>query len=121
MRRRTFLGALAAATAGVFLTSPLAAAVSQAPRGPRLGSPTDARRIAQVFLRHHPDQAPRPVLAAGLGCSGDAAWETLCDALAEARRADFRAGRTLVVDGWLIAEAEARLCALSMIEGGGAC
>lgn len=131
MRRRTFLGGLGATALSTVLASPLPAAPPPAtssrkappPHRPGSGASSlpGAARIARRYLELHPDQASRTALAAGLGCSAEADWEALGAALGPARQADFRAGRTLLVDGWVVADAEARLCALMTLEGGLPC
>lgn len=124
MRRRTFLGGLGATALCTVLASPALASggLAAVPR-PRFqgDSLPAAHRIARHYLARHPGQASRPALLHGLGCAADAGWESVGAALGPARQADFRAGRTLVVDGWLVAEAEARVCVLMVLEGGGAC
>lgn len=124
MRRRTFLrGASAAAAWAAIAPAFSTATYSKSPASPFMPLAADgARRIGEHFLAHHPDQCSRPALVAGLGCSPDAGWRDACQAFGPARQADFRAGRTLTVDGWLVAEAEGRLCALLLcVEGGTAC
>lgn len=121
MRRRIFLGGLGATALCTVLASPLSAASMASVQGSRPSSLPGAARIARRYLDLHPEQASRGALTAGLGCSADAGWDALGAALGPARRADFRAGRTLLVDGWVVADAEARLCALMVLEGGPAC
>ncbi len=123
MRRRTFLrGATAAATCALMAPA-LSAPASAALASPFRPLASDAaRRIGEHYLARNPDQRSHRALVAGLGCSAGAGWREACDAFGAARQADFRAGRTLTVDGWLVAEAEGRLCALLLCaEGGGGC
>ncbi|KJS34482.1 MAG: hypothetical protein VR70_17480 [Rhodospirillaceae bacterium BRH_c57] len=119
MRRRTFLHGATAAAALAFV-APIVSTPS-AVLAASFSSPA-ARRIGEHYLTHHPDQRNRGALIAGLGCAPGAGWRDICHAFGPARQADFRAGRTLTVDGWLVAEAEGRLCALLLcVEGGVGC
>lgn len=121
MRRRIFLGGLGATALCSVLASPLPAASLPLPSRRRLPDLPGVARIGRRYLELHPEDASRAALAGRLGCAAGAGWEALGAALGPARQADFRAGRTLLVDGWVVAEAEARLCALLTLGGGPAC
>lgn len=82
--------------------------------------PDSARRIGAAYLRLHPQEADAASLrrsfasapggAAGsleaMGAGEFAGW------IRDRRRGDFRDGRTVAVDGWILSITEARLCAL---------
>ena len=78
---------------------------------PRLDSAAAAgRRVWQRRLlgREEAELFARDLLsAAGRGAGAAAAY------VHTARRLDFAAGRTVVVDGWVVARTEALLCALA--------
>jgi hypothetical protein len=87
------------------------------------GRPASAARIGRAYLRDHPDQASltRLVEALAAGWPGGAAQlERLSTAQLRRRldrtiRADFAAGRTVRVEGWVLAESEARLFGLTTL------
>ena len=76
-----------------------------------------ARVVGRRYLAVNPGEASRPVLLDRLGPLAPApdrpveprVWR---HRLIVARTADFAAGDTVLVDGWLLARSEARLCAL---------
>lgn len=113
MRRRRFLGLAAGAAAGAVAVGvpPLAwSAVDGQAFRPALASLlTDAevRRVGRTYLMDHPAEANVDALRRTV-LGGDAAGEG-DDAPA---RSDFENGRTVVVDGWVLAQTEARQCAL---------
>ncbi len=82
-----------------------------------------ARRIGRAYLRAHPAEARIEALVAGLtaGRGGEPPWagragsRALRARLQEQIRADFAAGRTVGVRGWVLAESEARLFALAAL------
>ena len=76
-----------------------------------------AARVGRAYLRAHPDEASLNRLLERLAAGwpgGAAQIERLSDAQLRRRlrrkiRADFAAGRTVRVQGWVLAESEARL------------
>jgi hypothetical protein len=118
--RRGLLAAGVASLAGLALgasTTPGgAAAVARDALAVLVPDPGAGAGVAAAYLRRVPD-APARLRAlrdrlAGLGTPGDArAW------LAAARRDDFAAGEVLVLDGWVLARAEAELLALAAALG----
>lgn len=65
-----------------------------------------AERDANDLLRHLPE------MAAGFD-AGSA--DEIREALEERRKADFIGGDTVLLDGWIVARTEARLCALAAL------
>jgi len=85
--------------------------------------PVSAARIGRVYLRDHPHEASLERLMHGLAAGwpgGAARIERLSNAQLRRRlhrkiRADFAAGRTVRVQGWVLAESEARLFGLTTL------
>jgi hypothetical protein len=99
---------------------PLAEAVAAA-----YADPEAARRVGAAWLAVHPDAGdPAALLAAVVGdvavarelaaADPGALW----DALRRCHRADFEAGRTTRVAGWVLSQTEARLCAWLQLRSG---
>jgi len=126
--RRGFLtGALGVVTAG--LVSMLGVGVycsrredlaGWGERGPdrlarALRDPAGARRIGVLYLERHPEEADPTLLEAriaeGAELDGVRCPTTAATALAAAGRRDFREGRTVQVEGWVLGRTELRLCA----------
>jgi DNA-binding IclR family transcriptional regulator len=107
-RRAMLLAGLAAA-----LVRPARAAPSHLPAG-YFRHPASARAIGRAYLAAVPAEADAARIAAllALGPASGASPAALRRRMAARLRADFAAGRTIVLDGWLLAESEARLCAL---------
>jgi hypothetical protein len=114
--RRGLLAGAAAGLAVGALATPGGAATARDTLALLVPDPGAAAGIAAAYLRRVPD-APARLGAlrdrlAGLDHPGDArAW------LAAARRDDFAAGEVLVLDGWVLARAEAELLALAAALG----
>jgi hypothetical protein len=95
--------------------SPLRAIVPEALRG------SGIRAVGEAYLRERPGDRGAAVLARLL--RRRAAWREPLDSpdvpgvLAAESRADFRAGRTVHVDGWVLSETEARAAALAARPG----
>ncbi|WP_428487582.1 hypothetical protein [Rhodopila sp.] len=74
------------------------------------------RRLGRQYLNIHPEEADIGLLAASLCAGADRCWPDGPAAVrrnvAERRAADFTAGRITHLDGWLLAQTEARACAL---------
>ena len=85
--------------------------------------PVSAARVGRVYLRDHPDEASLDRLLQRLAAGwpgGAAQIERLSNGQLRRRlqrkiRADFAAGRTVRVQGWVLAESEARLFALTTL------
>jgi hypothetical protein len=114
------LGALAAlpATRGLLLVADTVWPAPLDERIARLFSDREsARRIGVAYLAAYPGEASRSHLIERLGAvdragGGSPSGDELRRRIDEARRADFAAGRIVRVDGWVLAETEARCCAL---------
>jgi hypothetical protein len=77
-----------------------------------------ARAIGRRYLAEHPDEADAGRLARRLFGGDGAAPVTgtaLRHAVDAARGRDFAQGDTVLIDGWLLARSEARLCALALL------
>jgi hypothetical protein len=85
--------------------------------------PASAARVGRAYLRDHPHEAALERLVQGLasGWPGGAAQIERLSAgqlrrgLHRKIRADFAAGRTVRVEGWVLAESEARLFGLATL------
>jgi hypothetical protein len=72
----------------------------------------EAARLGQLVLVHDRDAAAAgEALVATLDAEANGDSESMRDAFFERRRADFAALDTVVVDGWVLARAEAEICA----------
>lgn len=118
MLRRHFLAMLplapailpAGAEARAAGYSPLASLVADLPAAHRLG---------RAYLGVAAERCPRTIdraLQARLAATGhDGSRNGLSRAVGTAISEDFAASRTVLVDGWLLAETECRLCALTAL------
>ena len=108
MNRRTLLGAMGAS----FLLSTL-----------RLGWLPDAvraskdasgamRRAGRIYLKENPEEADIGRLRRLAGIQGPILAPDWTYRFGNLRRAEFEAGNTVIIDGWILAKYEARLCAL---------
>jgi hypothetical protein len=120
LSRRSFL-LFAGAAGGTALWAPnLATILDPLGRGVAEDSERAARRLGGFYLARHPEEADTAALeralfgTAGNGWDGGRAAQTW----AAACRADFRAERLVVLDGWWLARSEARLCALLHLDAG---
>ncbi len=77
----------------------------------------DVAAVGDFYANSHPWKCDADFLATAFGrhMANDADVATLREALAARRREDFRLGRTVVLDGWVLAEAEAAACALAAL------
>jgi hypothetical protein len=109
MNRRDFLLVTAAAalarSAAVALDESTGVALGRPALLPALGA-DGVRAIGRRHRARVPAAADRRALRDGVRALGTRA--TVADLVA----ADFAAGRTVVVDGWVLAASEARQCAL---------
>lgn len=104
--------------------APLSGQGAVARRLPRLlGHPDSARVVGRAYLRLVPAEA-RPELLAkliveqlpeGEHTAAAVADGELRERLLDGVREDFRDGKTVELDGWLLSRTEARLCALVVL------
>jgi len=85
-----------------------------------LSRPDSAATVGRAYLRLRPDEAEADLLVRLLAqsLSGPADLDDeakLRRAMARSLSADFDQGRLVNVSGWLLAETEARLCALAAL------
>jgi len=122
--RRVLLAALASVLASPVLAwaIPSGAARSNRIRAERLLSDLGgAKAIGARYLALAPQESAPGFLAAclfpadGAGTCGEADPDRLRRALDDRRRRDFAAGDTVLIDGWILARTEARLCALTTL------
>lgn len=121
--RRDVLLALGGALAVVASAAPQARGHIASWRDPSPGvfrHPDSARRVGAAYLRERPHEADAERLRALLveslplpdrKMAGPAARR----AFAAAQRQDFADRRTVLVQGWLLSQTEARLCALAAL------
>lgn len=120
-RRRTVVSALA--LAAVMAALPGAGAghrlLAQAPGAFGLWrNRAAARAIGRRYLTVRPEEADAAYLARQLFGEDGAtprSFAEMRDAVGAARDRDFAQGDTVLVDGWLLARSEARLCALCVL------
>lgn len=76
-----------------------------------------ARRVGRDYLAAHPHEADAARLSALIEAAlgPDSGPVGTHRALRRAVRADMLAGRSVLVDGWVLAATEARLCALACL------
>lgn len=80
-----------------------------------------ARRIGERYLAANAEERDPEALAARLpaGCAAPARTRrdmaAVRAALGEQRARDFATGDTVIVDGWILARSEARLCAFAAL------
>jgi hypothetical protein len=76
--------------------------------------PASARAIGRAYIAAAPEEVDPGRLATLLGMrpGSDEPVDALRWRIGARVRADFAAGRTVELEGWLLAESEARLCAL---------
>jgi len=76
---------------------------------------TALRRLGAIYLVAHPEERSRALLSHLLIAGHDG---TIPSRLLSAVARDWSGNHVVVVDGWLLARAEARLCALLHLEQG---
>jgi hypothetical protein len=80
-----------------------------------------AQRLGRAYLAAHPDEDAPRLLDRLIHLDRNRSWwkgiDDLGRALAAACSSDFGAGRVVRVEGWVLAETEARACALVAIRG----
>lgn len=131
MRRRTFLIAAAGLGASLAWRS-----VSSWPFLPASSSPSQrlagllahtesARVVGREYLRAIPAEGSRAALTTRIAARLPGGLETvetasdrrLRELLLRATLADFEHERTVLLDGWVLSQTEARLCALAAMAG----
>jgi len=114
LHRRDVLLALGALALGGALGPRGAAAPADLPErdlASRLRNPDAARELGNRYLGLHPEERDLAFLrAATLARAGEGAPSI--DALHARCRDDFQRGDTVVIDRWVLARTEGRLCAL---------
>ena len=115
IRRRKLLAILAGLAPLHFVP---AAAFTRAARGTG-GRPISfsVRRLGEAYLRERPDEADRTLLLKelGPGLENIAGISDLTKRFRARIGEDFAAGRTIILDGWMLSETECRLCALQLL------
>ena len=104
---------------GVYCSRREDLAAADAPGPDRLAralrDPVGARRVGALYLERHPEEADPALLEARIAedveLQGVRCATTAAAALATAGRRDFREGRTVQVEGWVLGRTELRLCA----------
>jgi hypothetical protein len=76
---------------------------------------TVLRRLGDIYLLAHPEERSRALLSDLLIAGDDG---SIPSQLLSAVARDWSGNHVVVVDGWLLARTEARLCALLHLEGG---
>lgn len=75
-----------------------------------------AKRVGELYLQEHPEEADPSVLLARIfevvDPEAPRCRATGLSALREASRRDFREGRTVQLEGWMMGLTELRVCAL---------
>ena len=115
MNRRRFLALSATVAASMATTACASGADAAALANPDLLSalgPDAVRRVGQRYRENVPRERDAPALEAAIGDSRPWAARLSHSTLTDQVRDDFEAGRTVVVDGWLLSVTEARQCAL---------
>ena len=90
-----------------------------------LGESPGARQLGAAYLVRYPDEADIETLVSALVADMKAAplladSPRLWQLLQRRVRADFRQGRLVRLDGWVLSQTELRLCALAELGAGGA-
>lgn len=83
-----------------------------------LQDPAAARLIGDRLRNRLSGPIEREQLLASTGLDGAWSASHMREALAETREGDFAAGRTVEIDGWILARCEAALCLLLSIDRG---
>jgi hypothetical protein len=107
--RRDVLALLGAAATGLGATAAVAA--------PASGLPSTLRAVGEAWLTQHPADRALGRLETALAPLLDRAAADRPDALSALVRSDFAAGAARWIDGLLVADTEARLCALLVRNG----
>jgi len=126
MDRRSFVKGAALGLAAPSLLTALSGCGRDAELETRLadfyGDPTAAAEIGRAYLRVTPEEQDPEVLLEALAGADLDAWQELArrdpaalrEAVRERHRADFDAGRTVRLHGWVLSHTEVRLAALTL-------
>lgn len=85
-----------------------------------LSDPKGAKVLGMRYLAMYPEEADVNKLLAVFGRSPEDI-KSFCDqptlrkSLGSSQEKDFREGNTVIVDGWVLARTEARVCALAAL------
>ena len=115
-RRSVLAGALAllGATAAPDRSWPKGAA-TVAETAARLGA--DAAEVGRRYLESNGSEANCELLADLVAANLDRDAGEAPEQMAMAASEDFRCGRVVTVDGWLLSRTEARICAIAYLAG----
>jgi hypothetical protein len=115
-RRSVLAGALAllGATAAPDRSWPKGAA-TVAETAARLGA--DAAEVGRRYLESNGSEANCELLADLVAANLDRHAGEVPEQMAMAASEDFRCGRVVTVDGWLLSRTEARICAIAYLAG----
>jgi len=120
--RRSFLVVVAGTSgAGAALVAPrLLRILDPLGHGVREDAARAARRLGRLYLSSHPEDADAALLQRALFGAAGGTWDDRRAAIAweNACQSDFRAERLVAVNGWWLAQSEARLCALLYLSDG---
>lgn len=124
MKRRTFLSVLGVAT----ITAPLVDCHNATPINKKLTQPlllfniadtTTIRNLGAAYLKQVPLESNRDKLenlilqrADGKNVSSTSADSSIMTFLQQKIQEDFKTGKTIVINGWVLSVTEARQCAL---------
>jgi hypothetical protein len=121
LSRRSFLVVVAGTSGAAALAGPrLLKILDQLGHGVREDATRAARRVGRIYLSSHPEEADPALLQRALFGAAGGSWDDRRAAIAweEACQSDFRAARLVAVEGWWLAQSEARLCALLYLSAG---
>ena len=84
------------------------------------GAAETTREIGEAYLEHlHAEREPEAIRAAASGAlaliAAAKTRQMALTSLVRAVRADFREGRTVELQGWVLSRTEAELCALALL------
>lgn len=122
-RRLIGIAALAALPGGAWLLDRFGGGESIAARlAGLIERRADARALGCAYLRLHPEEAARepllerllPDIQRGSEVLRRLTTARLREAARRQRERDFARGDTVLIDGWILARTEARLCALTI-------
>jgi hypothetical protein len=122
LSRRDFAVWTAATVAALRLEPALVAVRPGSPLDRLFSKPAAARKVGCRVLAAMPETArPAMALATELSVVAKGATDALGHALAERIEGDFRDGRIVIIDGWVLARSEALACAATALGPGVPC
>jgi hypothetical protein len=114
--RRDFAVLTGAAVAALRLEPARAAATPGSPLERLFSDPASAGNVGRRVLVAMPETAePAMALLAELTAAGGGATDALRCALGDRIERDFRDGRVVIFDGWILARSEALACAATAL------